>query len=698
MEETYHSFREVVNKALGVFLTAWYIKMSQAPMLRGNAKAPVLDSGDVNAWLHNLQPDNRPGETNPHGQRRYDEIERRIGNKKAGEDIAKRLNDAMRSGRVLDNLRGSMHWSIIGMLLNNKALADNSGQTTDQTKNWHTSDNRMYDGQTYWFTVKSIADKYKNDYNKLHGGLCTYMLYDPRDVSGGRTGKVIVCPTRAGYVEGVSQRLADIINRKLMEFYHTDKPYAVVKPLDQIEYNISTGEGNPPKVVRGVKGTGMNIGIDIDCSEKIDVDGALVDPRVAVSRLFKDGLLPIQTFSVETTSLKSSEDRLTSQDTDDDKSLATKVDASIAAGHEAMGDIIDHSDEKAKVAALVQRMGEMPKRIALLNGISDNYLDGSELDTSWAAAPFKLPPMSNDAYLNLVNTVTALSDYIISSTADRFSDGYKPVAYDGIFMNRNIRFATNEIPRVNESITLEKYAETMNAILDGCENAASQPEALRLIKSARMTVGAIKLFEENVFKLISGNFKPYTKDLDVKEIESKRKATELADKYQNAMVSVKKMDALAGFPLAKALGGMVKPTMTLDSYLNNAMGLMQKSADQQRDSELAMNKLSEKFVKLVEINTALNSLLNGNSKTAPNAVKLLDKILASAAPDAEPQEQPKPQPAPAEKPTEPQKPSTEAPKPVEQPTEEPKPEPAAAPEPEQKPEDDDDLDDIDEEV
>lgn len=694
MEENSHSYRELVYKALGVFLTAWNIKMSQAPMLRGNAKAPVLDSGDVNGWLHNLQPDNRPGENNPSGQRRYDEIEQRIGNKQSGANIAKRLNDAIMSGRVLDNLRGSMHWSLIGMLLNDKTLSDKSGET----KKLHTSDTSMYEGQTYWFTLKSIADKYKNDYNKLNGGLCTYMMYDSHDVSGGRTGKVIVCPTRAGNVEGVAQRLADIINRKLMEVYHTDKPYAVVKPLDQIEYNVSTGEGKPPKVIRGIKGTGMNIGIDIDCSERIDVDGALVDPRVAVSRLFKDGLLPIQTFSVETTSTKSTEDRLTSQDTDDDKSLATKVDANIAAGHAAMSDSIDNSDEKAKVAALVQRMGEMPKRIALLNGISDNYLDGFELDTSWAAVPFKLPPMSNDAYLNLVNTVTALSDYIISSTADRFSDGYKPVAYDGIFMNRNIRFATNEIPRGKESITLEKYAETMNAILDGCENAASQPEALRLIKSARMAVGAIKSFEENVFKLISGNFKPYTKDLDVKEIESKRKATELADKYQNAMVSVKKMDALTGFPLTKVFSGMVKPTMTLDSYLNNAMGWMQKTADQQHDSDQAMNQLTEKFVKLVEVNTALNSLLNGNSKTAPNAVKVLDNILASAAPDAEPQEQSKPQPAPAEKPTEPQKPSTEAPKPVEKPTEEPKSEPAAAPEPEPKLEDDDDLDDIDEEV
>lgn len=273
MEGNSHSYREQVYKALGVFLTAWYIKMSQAPMLRGNAKAPVLDSGEVNAWLHNLQPDIRPGENNPSGQRRYDEIERRIGNKKSGADIAKSLNDAMRKRHVLDNLRGSMHWSLIGMLLNDKNLADNSGET----KNLHISDTSMYEGQTYWFTLKSIADKYKNDLNKLNGGLCTYMMYDSHDVSGGRTGKVIVCPVRAGNVEGVAQRLADIINRKLMEVYHTDKPYAVVKPLDQIEYNVSTGEGKPPKVIQGVRGTGMNIGIDIDCSERIDVDGALVD-------------------------------------------------------------------------------------------------------------------------------------------------------------------------------------------------------------------------------------------------------------------------------------------------------------------------------------------------------------------------------------------------------------------------------------
>ena len=84
MEGNSHSYREQVYKALGVFLTAWYIKMSQAPMLRGNAKAPVLDSGEVNAWLHNLQPDIRPGDNNPSGQRRYDEIEQRIGNKKSG--------------------------------------------------------------------------------------------------------------------------------------------------------------------------------------------------------------------------------------------------------------------------------------------------------------------------------------------------------------------------------------------------------------------------------------------------------------------------------------------------------------------------------------------------------------------------------------------------------------------------------------
>lgn len=688
---------DLIRKTLAVLLTAWNRKMQMPELIRGNVKPPVLNAETVTGWMQslmglrymklvdkvngqNIYQEVAPDASDPAKLYRYQELTKRIGNPKYMENLAVRLNSAMTNTNVLENLLNKQFCSLFSMVLSDKSIKNDVSDVKTNT-------GRVFDGQQCWFTLDAVANKV-DDLNKLKGHLCTYTLYDSRDVAGGRTGKVIVCPLEAGGIKNIPQRLAMMINQKLREKYNVDRDIAVVKPLSEITYKIKAGDEKNPRVltINGVKGTGMTYGIDIDCSERIEVSGAFVDPRKAVSELFKSDELPITMTSVETHSTQSTEERRHDMDTDAENALANQVDANILRGHKMLSDQMDNSGNKQIIALIETRKSKLKTSVGVLNMLASALNgDGSRPDTAWKHAEFKTPEKSDDQYINFANYATSVSDYIIESTKGMFGKENAPFAFDVIFANRNVRFASNTIPKRNERITLDRYANTMNRILDAINANVSDSSHKLLVKNAKAAVSNLKLYEESVYQLLSPAIKTYV-GADLEKVEEKRKASDIASTYQNAKINVDLMDKYTGFNLAKKYNGMVKGVMTLGEYLDNASAWVEKASESSVfGSDDVDNLMSEPLVK---INTALRTLINGGeNETSAAAVGVLDKAIHAAAATSKPEEKHE-APKKVEQPVQHEEvPQPEAP--AEQPTVEPKPteEPSDT--------DDDDLNDID---
>lgn len=663
---------DLVRKTLAVLLNAWNKKMQKPELIRGNAKPPVLNAETVSGWVHSLMglrymkvTDVRNGQkiyqevppdsSDPAKLFRYQELTKRIANSTYMESLTKRLNKALVDPSVLNNVLNTEYCSLLAMVLADKSVKPDTGDIKSHN-------GRMFDGKEYWFTLNSVANKV-GDLNKLKGHLCTYMMYDGRDVSGGRSGKVIICPTEAGGIKNIPQRIAMMINQKLHENYNIDHDIAVVKPLSDITYKVNAGDEKNPRVITitGIKNTGMNYGVDIDCSERIEVDGAFIDPRKAVSELFKSGELPITLTEVETHSTQSTEERQHSLNTDVENSLANKVDATLNRGHDLLKDEIDNSGIKKVLALLETRKSKLKSSVAILNQLADALNgDSSKPNTAWKHAEFKTPEKNSDQYLNLANYVTSVSDYIIESTDGMFTKENAPFAYEVLFSNRNVKFATNTVPHGKEHITLDRYANTMIRILDAIDANLTDASYKLLVANARSALSNLKLYEESVYQLLAPTIKTYV-NTDVETVSEKRKASELAEKYQNTKINVAMMDRYTGFDLDEKYGGMVKGTMTLGEYLDNASAWVEKTAASKTfgNDEDASNIIPEK---LSVINTALTSLLNGDIKSAAAAVGVLDKAIHAATAHTENPETAKTDAEPPKESDVPTQPTAEQPK------------------------------------
>lgn len=699
---------DLVRKTLAVLLNAWNKKMQLPELIRGDAKPPVLTAETVSGWLHSLMGlrymkvvDVRGGQkiynevppdaSDPAKLYRYQELTKRIGNSTYMENLARRLNKALVDRSVLENVLNTEYCSLLAMVLADKSVKNDTGDIKANS-------GRMFDGKEYWFTLNSVANKV-GDLNKLKGHLCTYMMYDSHDVSGGRSGKVIICPTEAGGIKNIPQRVALMINQKLREKYNIDRDIAVVKPLAEITYNSNAGDANNPRVVTitGIKNTGMNYGVDIDCSERIEVAGAFIDPRKAVSELFKADELPITLTDVESHSTQSTDERQHSLNTDVDNSMANKVDANLNRGQQMLKDQMDDSSDKKVLSLLETRKSKLKNSVAILNRLADALKgDGSKPNTAWKHAEFKTPEKTADQYLNLANYVTSVSDYIIESTDGMFSKENAPFAYEVLFANRNVKFATNTVPQGKEHITLDRYANAMIRILDVIESNLSEPAYKILITNARSALSNLKLYEEGVYQLLAPALKTYV-NADVEKVEEKRKASDLAEKYQNAKINVEMMDRYTGFDLAEKYGGMVKASMTLGEYLDNASAWVEKAAESDEFGNNDTDSLIPE--KLSIINTALTALLNGDIKSSAAAVGVLDKAIQASTTQSEKPTEPKRVEETPAKEDEPVQPAKEPTRSTEKPTQE---APAKTVKPETKPvetqaaepdtdEDDDDI-------
>lgn len=687
---------DLVRKTLAVLLNAWNKKMQKPELIRGDAKPPVLNADTVSGWVHSLMglrymrvtdvkngqkiyQEVPPDSSDPAKLFRYQELTKRIGNPAYMESLATRLNQALVDPSVLNNVLNTEFCSLLAMVMSNKLIKNDTGDIK-------ASNGRVYDGKEYWFTLTAVANKV-GDLNKLKGHLCTYMTYDSHDVSGGRSGKVIVCPTEAGGIKNIPQRIAIMINQTLRDKYNLDRDIAVVKPLSEITYNDNAGDEKNPRVktITGIKNTGMTYGVDIDCSERIEVGGAFIDPRKAVSELFKSGELPITMTEFESNSTQSTEDRQHSMEDKIENSLANKADANLNRGHEMLKDQMDDSATKKAIGLIETRKSKLKTSVAILNQLANALNgDGSKPNTAWKYAEFKTPEKTDDQYLNFANYVTSVSDYIIESTDGMLSKEYAPFAYEVLFANHNVKFATNTIPRGKEHITLDRYANAMTRILVAINANLTDSSYKLMITNARSALSNLKLYEESVYQLLAPALKTYV-NADVEKVEEKRKASDLAEKYQSAKINVALMDRYTGFDLAEKYGGMIKGSMTLGEYLDKVSAWVEKAASSKTfgNDDDAASMIPEK---LSVINTALTSLLNGDIKSAAAAVGVLDKVIhAATATEAKPTEAPSTETptkdvAPQKQPT----PATEQPKkeePPKQPVEEPKPveKPAAEP-------------------
>ena len=685
---------DLVRKALAVLLHAWYKKMQRPELIRGNAKPPVLNAEVVTEWMELLRGlkyshwvneggKNRYKEVppdDPNALKEYEELESRIADHSRMAWLANRLNQAIVKPEVIKNLLEKQHTSLLSMVLSDQSSSSNA-QPSHTIKTYTGS---LLDGKTYWFTLNSVYNKLGGkNLDKLAGHLCSYTMYDPHDVYGGKSGKVIVCPTEAAGIQNIPARVANAINSKLREKYNVDRDYATVKELSQISYNNKAGDSSEARtvVVTGIKHTGMTYGVDIDCSERIDVGGALIDPRKAVSELFKNDELPF-TFTEPEVHSQTEIETDADDDVDYHGDKSNKVIAQVAASHETMIDQRDSSVLDAQLSVLENRRVKVAKCVEVLNSLAKVQLQNG--GSIWNAAEFKVPPKSKDVYVNHANYVTSVSDYILESTSGVFSNEDAPFAFEAIYSHHNVKFATNTVPNKNnghDHITLDRYAHTMHSILDSINARLTDDTLKSIIKSAKLAVGILKLYEEGVYDLLSGVLEQYSEKSDVSKLDKKRQAVELAEKYQNTPINVKLMDRAVGFDLSEKYQGMLKSTMTLGDYLDKASRWLEKVSEQGNFGVDENADVANGSEKLVTVNSSIKVLLNGNLSN--KAVTYLDMIIKAANADstksvspaqADKPQQPMQTHAPDQEPAkteEPPKQPVEEPKPVDKPAAEP---------------------------
>ena len=690
---------EHVRAVLMVLVNAWNKKMQLPELARGMAKPPVITAevasqlaGDM-ATLTYMRPitdektgaityaEVAPSDDDKDKKYQYDTIHERMDDPAFTKNLASVLNRAMIDEKVRDNFVGSMHGSLLAMLKNDQTKSTKSNTNVGILS---TNTGALHDGERCWFTLAAVTDKLAMKGQKLdalEGHLCTYQLFSRKDVYGGITGKVIVCSQEAAGVKDIPARVAEMINSALREKYNVDHDIAHVVNLSDVTFNVEAGTDpntGRRKIVKhtGMTVRGMSVGVEIDCSERIQVGKDLLDPREVVSKLFKDDELPITRFSKLMFKSEGPADT-GAEDPDTEAENENRVLGELTAGHERGQDLVSNEHRIAQVKLLGAHLIKLPNYIATLNSVA-KLLDAESAskDTAWKVVPYNQPDTSDDIYKTLASAVSSVSDYIINATSGVFSEENAPFAIDKLFAHENVRFASNVVPKKDKgSISLDNYVSVMKQIITKCIKDAPSASYKTLISSAGTACNNLVSFETGVYELLSPGLHDYN-EVDVKEVSEKRESSKLADQYRNAKIDVRTMDKYIGVDLSGLYADMGSPlpkTMSLDDYLGRAYGYF----DQTGDTEDALVDTPKS---LDAINDALKTLIGvsaGNESS--NATGVLNSVLKAVSPKAETPKPVETQVPPAQ--NEPKPKPTETPTPTPKPDEEPKPTKPEQPQP-----------------
>lgn len=641
-EEEIVSMKDV-RAALMVLINAWYRKMKLPNLARTQVKPPVLTVHKVASLLNDMASlsymrpviDQKSGktvyqETEPMDDKsgkleRFNKIHERINDIECLKDIALKLNKAMLTDNTHSNFLEKMHGSLLAAIVNDK-------NTTNNLTELHETNEPLKQGQTCWFTLDSVVNSLKmrgKSLDELNGHLCTYTLYHNNDVKGGRTGKVIVCAQSAVGIDHIPERVAKMINESLRKYYHADGDYAMPVDLDQVQYNLDGGvdvNTGIRKLIRrtGIKGTGMKKGVVIADTPLVKDRGSdtLIEPRKAVSDMFMRGELDITRFSALVNKAISQQVKPL-EDKDDENSSENKQTADITKGHEELQNMGSDEARQHLFNTLKAHMGNIPSYIKLLNAVASSMtVDQDSLDTAWKVVDgYENPAMTDDDYVNLANTVSSVSKYIIESTKGAFSKEHAPFAVEKLFDNENVVFASNVYPSksgstLEHAISLDEYLSVMSQIFNITLSDNTDNALQRLLKSAKNACSNIASFVTGVYALLEPALQDYG-NVDSSTLSARKESNALAKQFSATEIDVAKMDKYIGFDSIKTIqdltGKTVNSILPLSQYLNNVdMCINELAQSSDSNVDLALEKYTPE--KLLDVNDALNTLINGNSK------------------------------------------------------------------------------------
>lgn len=716
----------LLRQVLMAFVSFWYEKNKDMSITSRHVDTPVITNEQVKTWLASLanvfetELDNAVTETST--TIAYRKFLEKYTDPKSVENVANRINDAMRKSKSYDNFINSMHGSIRAIVINDKSVTPND-------KMVHIGSGHVKPGAKLWFVPSAVFENKKrsmktnNDnavINALQNELCIYEMYSPQDCAGGKTGKVIQCPKSSGGFKNIAEILAKMINEKLNSLYDCPNPMvAVPRLLSQIKYknkfkDLKTGK-EFFKDVTGINSSYTD-GVDIDCSEPLRTkSGEPIDPRLAVTRLFNERQIDYVASDAEKIS-ETVNNAKTSEDTDEEASFKNKEEGDVAGGHDTMVANYANSGIDEDLVSLESRCKDASGWIQKLQTAAVTF-------DLWPAGMYDKLNISSDAdiYEKILKTAEWLSKYIISA-GNPLPPKYKPFGVNVILGKDRFVLATNVMPSTdsNDSLSLHAYAQFIkNGIAEGL-NDAEQKGVLRGSKESKAMISAKKALEDMVSFIENAYKKTKVELYDANKTDDKRKNNVIG--VEKSGEELKQLTAEIGkikVPLGifiKSVGMIPKDfgmapfdpvlhdPMTFEKIMTLLGDILEKFANEHDGYEIKTSNAFNDFVTLdqqihqngeqavpaaKEVITALTSMASQTDKT-PSTTEPVKEVTQD-----EPKLAPTETPKESEVQTEPEQPQEKEPEP-------PSEEPVEDEEPAQDEEDSqpdepyaDDLDDID---
>lgn len=716
----------LLRQVLMAFVSFWYEKNKDMSITSRHVDTPVITNEQVKTWLASLanvfetELDNAVTETST--TIAYSMFLEKYTDPKSVENVANRINDAMRKSKSYDNFINSMHGSIRAIVINDKSVTPND-------KMVHIGSGHVKPGAKLWFVPSSVFENKKrsmktnNDnavINALQNELCIYEMYSPQDCAGGKTGKVIQCPKSSGGFKNIAEILAKTINEKLNSLYDCPNPMvAVPRLLSQIKYknkfkDLKTGK-EFFKDVTGINSSYTD-GVDIDCSEPLRTkSGEPIDPRLAVTRLFNERQIDYVASDAEKIS-ETVNNAKTSEDTDAEASFKNKEEGDVAGGHNTIVANYANSGIDEDLVSLERRCKAASGWIKTLQTAAERY-------GLWPAGMYDKLEISSDAdvYEKILKTAEWLSKYIISA-GNPLPPKYKPFGVNVILGKDRFVLATNVMPSTDsdDSLSLHAYAQFIkNGIAEGLDEV-EQKGVLRGGSEYKAMTSAKKALEDMVSFIENAYKKTKVELYDANKTDDKRKNNVIGveksgDELKQLTAEIGKIKVPLGI-FIKSVGMVPKDfgiapfdpvlhdPMTFDQIITLLGDILEKYANEHDGYEI---KTSQDFNHFVTLDQQINQNGEQAVKAANEVITALKSMVSQADKTPSTTEpvkevtQDEPKSAPTETPKE-HEVQTE---PEQSPEKEPEPpseEPAQDDEPEQGEEDSqpdepyaDDLDDID---
>ena len=692
----------LLRQVLMAFVSFWYEKNKDMSITSRHVDTPVITNEQVKTWLASLanvfetELDNAVTETST--TIAYRTFLEKYTDPKSAENVANSINNAMRKSKSYDNFINSMHGSVRAIVINDQSVKSND-------KMVHIGSGHVKPGAKLWFVPSSVFENKKrsmktnNDnavINALKNELCIYEMYSPQDCAGGKTGKVIQCPKSSGGFKNIAKILADTINEKLKGLYDCPNPMvAVPRSLSQIKYKNKFKDSKTGKEffkdVTGINSSYTD-GVDIDCSEPLRTkSGELIDPRLAVTRLFNERQIDYVASDAEKISETVNNAR-TSDDTDEEASLQNKHEGDVAGGHESMVANYANSGIDEDLVSLEPRCKEAPGWIKKLQSAAEKY-------GFWPAGMYDKLEISSgaDVYEKILKTAEWLSKYIISA-GNKLSTKYKPFGVNVILGKDRFVLATNVMPSKDsdDPLSLHAYAQFIkNGIAEGLDEA-EQKGVLRgrsehdAMISAKKALEDMVSFIEKAYKNTKVELYDANQTADDKRKDNVIGVEKSGDELKQLTAEICKIKVPLGI-FIKSVGmepktfeiapfdPVLHDQMTFDQIITILGDILEKYANEHNGYEIKTSNEFNHFVTLDqqihqngtqaldaanEVITALKSMISQADKT-PSATEPVKEVPQDAPKSAPTETQKEP-----EVQTEPEQPTENEPEP---PSEEPEP-------------------------